>query len=184
MIQDAYGNTPVTVIGDSGAPFNDQFMPACMQKNWRSVWGLAIPDDCTECKQADGGGLLGFADFLMRKHPKAKVALISSMDDEVIRLFFSVGLQNCMNYQTADPVAITLAQTDPNQYMPAAQYEGGLNGLRTQYASTNRLATFYMTGQLHQHIFRPTFYTTTSGGMTIAQFVTNFMGGTVAQVGP
>jgi len=41
-----------------------------------------------------------------------------------------------------------------------------------------------MAGQLHQHIFRPTFYTTTSGGMTIAQFVTNFMSGTVAQVGP
>ena len=35
---------------------------------------------------------LGMADFLMRKHPKAKVGLISTMEDEVIRLFFSVGL--------------------------------------------------------------------------------------------
>jgi len=122
----------VTVIGDSGVPFSDQYMPACMQKNWRENWGLALPPDCTECQQADGGGLLGMADFLMRKHPKANVALISTMEDEVIRLFFSVGLQNCTNYATADPVAITLAQADPTQYMPAAQYTGGLNGVRSQ----------------------------------------------------
>ena len=124
------------------------------------------------------------ADFLMRKHPKAKVALISSIEDEVIRLFFSVGLQNCANYQTADPVAITLTQADPNVYMPAAQYSGGLSGLRSKYQATNRLATYYVPGQLHQHIFRASFFTTTVGSQTMAQFVTSFLGGTVAQVGP
>lgn len=183
MIQDSFGNTPVTVIGDSGAPFTDMYMPACMQSKWRETWGLALPPDCTECQHPDGGGLLGFADFLMRKHPHANVALISTMDDQVMRLFFSVGLQNCANYDTADPVQITLFQS-ATTYMPATQYEGGLNELRSLYQSTNRLATYYMTGDLHQHIFRPTFYTTTAGGVTMSQFVTNFLGGTIAQVGP
>jgi hypothetical protein len=184
MIQDAFGDIPVTVVGDSGVPLEDQYMPACMQKYWRQTWGIAFPPDCTECQSADGGKMLGMADFLMRKHPKAKVGLISTMEDEVIRLFFSVGLQNCANFQTADPVAITLAQIDPNQYMPAAQYSGGLTGVRTKYTSTQRLATFYMPGQVHQHIFRPSFYTTQAGGTTMAAFVKNFLDGTVVQAGP
>jgi hypothetical protein len=184
MIQDAFGDTPVTIILDSGMPFSDQYMPVCMQKKWRDTWGLAFPPDCTECKQADGGGLLGMANFLMRKHPNAKVGLITSIQDEVIRLFFSVGLQNCMNYETADPVAITVGQLDPNVYMPAAPYQAGMEGLRTQFQSTNRLATYFIPGQLHQWVVRPAFYTMTVANVTLAQFVTNFIGGTVAQVGP
>jgi hypothetical protein len=188
MVQDAFGNTPVTVIGDSGAPFNDQYMPPCMQKSWRETWGLALPPDCTECQSASGGGLLGMADFLMRKHPKAKVALISSTEDEVIRLFFAVGLNNCANLTTADPIATFIA----GGLMPAADYTAALMALRTQYQSTNRLATWYTTTggpapgltTYHQHIFRPSFYTEQGGGVVLAQFVTNFMSGTVAQVGP
>jgi hypothetical protein len=185
MIQDAFGDTPVTVIGDSGVPFDDQYMFTCMQKRWRDTWGLALPPDCTECKQANGGGLIGLADFLMRKHPKAKLAIISSMQDEVMRLFFSVGLKDCAAYETADPVAITITQIDPTVYMPADQYSGGLNALLAKYKPTSRMATFYMPGQIHQHIFRPSFYTTTAGGKTLAEFVGAFVtDGTIANLGP
>jgi len=181
MIQDTFGNTPVTAVLDSGIPFDDQYMPACMQSKWRSGWGLDLPPDCTECQQADGGGLLGMADFLQRKHPNAKLAIISTMEDEVIRLFFSVGLNNCANFDAGDPVAIFL-QTQP--YMPPATYSSAMTALRTQYQATNKLGTFFMPGLLHQHIFRPTFYTATAGGKTMAQFVTEFLAGTVAQLGP
>lgn len=185
MIQDAFGNTPVTIIGDSGVPFEDQYMFTCMQKKWRETWGLALPSDCEECKRADGGGLLGLADFLIRKHPKAKLSIVSSMQDEVMRLFFSVGLQNCANYETADPVAITVGQLDPNVYMPADQYTGGLNALLSKYKSTGRMATFFMPGQIHQHIFRPSFYTTSAGGTTLAKFVGDFVNqGTIVNLGP
>jgi hypothetical protein len=193
MVQDAFGDVQVFPISDSGPPFNDQYMPVCMQKRWREGWGFQFPPDCQECQQADGGGMLKLADFLMRKHPNASVGIISSTQDEVIRLFFSVGLNNCANFDTADAVITYLAKGDTNTYYPGPQYAEALNDIRTSYQGTGRLATYYMAlpdpanqpGELpHQHLFRPSFYTTTVGGKTMPQFITEFIGGTNAQVGP
>jgi hypothetical protein len=164
-------------------------MPVCMQQRWRELWGYnaSLPPDCAECFQADGGGLLRLADFLMRKHPNAKVALISSMQDEVIRLFYSSGLQNCANFATADPVAITLGQLFPDTYFAADQYTAGLNDLRAHFSSTGRFATYYLGGfniALHQHTFRQRFFDPTVGSETIAKFVADFLAGNVRSVGP
>jgi hypothetical protein len=38
--------------------------------------------------------MLHYADVLMRKPPNATIAMISSVQDEVIRLFYSPGLVN------------------------------------------------------------------------------------------
>ncbi|HVW27545.1 MAG TPA: pectin acetylesterase-family hydrolase [Polyangiaceae bacterium] len=189
MVQDAFGSVLVTAVDDSGPPFDDMYMPPCMQKLWRDNWGFddAFPPDCMECKQADGAGMVHYADFLMKKHPNGTVAIISSIQDEVIRLFYSPGLQNCMNYETANPVTIVLAQADPNTYFPAQTYTDGLNDLRTKYISTGRFATYYMGGTnitFHEHIFRDRFYTAAAGNVTIAQFVTDFLGGKMQQIGP
>lgn len=190
MVQDAFGCVPVRVIDDSGPPFIDQYMPACMQQKWRTLWNMnaSLPPDCTGCFNADGGGILNLADFLMQKHPNASIALISSMQDEVIRLFFSPGLNNCVNFDTADPVAITLAQVlDPTVYMAAADYTAGLDNLRSTYANSGQFATYYLGGAnitFHQHIWRQRFYDTTAGTETIAQFTSNFLNGTLEQIGP
>jgi hypothetical protein len=189
MVSDAFGNTPVDVIDDSGPPFDDKFMFPCMQKYWRNLWGYdaAFPPDCTECRQADGAGMMHLADFLMRKHPKARVALISSVQDEIIRLFYSMGLKDCSTITTADPVAIFIGGMDPNIYYPAQMYTDALNDLKNRYVSTGRFATYFIGGanQLnHQHIFRARFYETAAGNETIAQFVTKFLDGAVEQVGP
>jgi hypothetical protein len=165
-------------------------MPVCMQKRWRDTWGLndAMPPDCTECRRADGGDVLKLADFLIRKHPNASIALVSSMQDEVIRLFFSMGLKDCSTYDTADPVAITLGQVlDPTVYFAASQYTAGLNAVRAQYLGTNRFATYFLGGAnitLHQHTWRARFTDPAAGSMTIAQFVTDFLNGQMNQVGP
>jgi hypothetical protein len=189
MVQDAFGDTPVSVIDDSGPPFDDRFMPVCMQRRWREAWGLdaALPPDCEACRQADGGGLLELADFLIEKHPLAKIALISSVQDEVIRLFYSVGLVDCANYETADPVAVVLLQFDPTVFFPGDQYQSGLTDLRARYRETGRFATYFMGGGnlvFHQHLFRPRFYDPTAGTQSIAQFVSEFLDGTVAHIGP
>lgn len=189
MVQDSFGDVRVDVLDDSGPPFSDQFMPACMQQRWRDLWGYndSLPPDCEECFQADGGGLVHLADFLMRKHPKATIAIVSSMQDEIIRLFFSAGLNNCANFATADPVALTLGQAMPGTFMDGPSYTGGLTELRTLYGNTGRLATYYMAAAnmtLHQHTWRQRFYEPASGNMTIAAFVTDFLNGTMAQVGP
>jgi hypothetical protein len=190
MLQDAFGSVRVDALLDSGAPFSDKYMFPCMIKRFREMWGMndALPPDCTECKQADGGGLVKLADFLIKKHPNSTIAAVSSMQDEVIRLFFSVGLKNCSVFDTADPVAITTGQIlDPTVLYPAADYTTALNELRSSYAGTGRLSTYYLGGlniALHQHVWRARFTDPAAGTQTIAQFVTNFLDGQMAQVGP
>jgi Pectinacetylesterase len=189
MVQDSFGEIPVDAISDSGPPFDDAYMPVCMQKRWRESWGFegSLPPDCETCRQPDGGGLLKLADYLLEKHPDARIGFISTMQDEVIRLFFSVGLNDCAMYDTADPVAITVGQlVDPALLTPAEVYTAGLNDLRTRYGDTKRLATFYMLGDtpnFHQHLFRPSFYDPTNGS-SIAAFVAGFIEGKVETVGP
>lgn len=180
MVQDSFGSARVFPILDSGVPFEDSHWPACMQQQWRNIWGLdaAFPPDCDECFQADGGGMIHLADFLLDKHPNARLAVISGLHDEVIRLFFSPGLNNCATIETASPVAITLLQFDPATYIVPAEYEASLRGMEAAYQSTGRLATYYIGGpiaNLHQHTFRNRFYEAAAGGVTIASFVTGFL---------
>ena len=184
-----YCELEFVALDDSGPPFDDKYMPPCMQAKWRAAWGFdaAFPPDCAECKQADGAGLLHFADFLMKKHPNGTIGVISSVQDEVIRLFYSVGLQDCASYDTANPIGIVVFQTDPTIYFSAQQYTDGLTDLRTRYMATSRFATYYMGGaniSYHQHLFRSRFYDAAAGNQTIAAWVTDFLGGKITQVGP
>jgi hypothetical protein len=190
MVQDAFGSVLVDALLDSGAPFSDQYMPPCMQKRWREGWGFAgaLPPDCEECKQADGGGMIKLADFLIRKHPNSTIAAVTAINDEVIRLFFSVGQKNCATFDTADPVAITMGQIlDPTVLFAAADYEAGMKDLRERYKGSGRFATYFMGGfnsTVHQHIFRARFTDPAAGSETIAQFTTNWLNGQFEQIGP
>ena len=131
---------------------------------------------------------------MLRKHKQSNVGFVSTMQDEVIRLFFSAGLASCQNYDTANPVTIVLNQTNPMVYFAAQPYIDGLTRLRSNYVSTGRLATYYMGGASpnvtwHQHIFRSRFYdkggaNPSSGLESIATFVTNFLGNKLEQIGP
>jgi len=92
-----------------------------------------------------------------------------------------------MTYDTADPVGIVLLQADPKSYFPAQQYTDGLNDLRTKYVGTGKLGTYFMAGAnitFHQHLFRSRFYDAAAGGKTIAAWVSEFLNGTMSQVGP
>jgi hypothetical protein len=181
MVQDTFKNIPVIILADSAPPFSDQYMTPCLQAGWRALFGFsdALPPDCTTCFQADGGGLgTGLSDFLFLKHPNMRGALISSMQDEVIRLFFAAGLNNCANN---DPVTLLLF----GMY-PPLQFEQGLIALRTQYAG-KPIGSYYIAGPnviLHQHIWRDRFYTPAAGGITIADWTAGFVSGTLSHVGP
>jgi hypothetical protein len=188
MISDAFG-VQTDAILDSGVPFEDQFWPICLQKTWRDLFGLddALPPDCEQCFNADGGGLLGLTDFLMAKHPTSRIATVSSVHDEVIRLFFTPGLDDCATVTTADPIGITLGQVAGGQLFPEATYESGLLGVRAKYESSGRMASFLLAGvnqTLHQHTWRPRFFEVTAGSQSLASFVAGFLEGRVEQVGP
>jgi hypothetical protein len=65
-----------------------------------------------------GGGILNLAPSCSFKASERQVALISSMNDEVVRLFYSPGLANCANFDTVDPSDHILS-SGPRFYMVA-----------------------------------------------------------------
>jgi hypothetical protein len=117
LVQDSFAPVPVYVLDDSGPPLSTQYLPACLQKIWRETWALddALPADCTECRQPDGSGLMNIVDYWQRKYVLARVALVESAHDEVIRLFFSAGNDNCANN---DPILLFLGTLTLRKQVP------------------------------------------------------------------
>jgi hypothetical protein len=185
FVQDSFGDdTWVTAIDDSGPSFPDENLPVCMQKRWRELWGFdaSFPEDCTECRQANGGGTIKLIDFLERKHPNFRAAVVSSVHDEVIRAFFSSGLNDCTGFETASPVPAVLIS------FPSEDYAAGLTALRKEYEPTGKFASYYISGLFnntyHQHLWRPRFFEAAQGTTTIAQWTSDFLAGKMTQVGP
>jgi hypothetical protein len=188
MVQDTFGNVPVTVLDDSGPPFTTMDLPACVQKEWRDLWGFdaALPSDCAECTSSDGSGLTNIIVYWHHKYPHARVGLVSTTQDEVMRLFFGSADNTCASNNA------TLLSASGG--FTGMQYTQGLQDLVTAYQCTGVFATYYIGGQnpnfpyanYHQHIFRSEFYTvdTNSGSQTMAQWAGDFLNGTLDIDGP
>jgi hypothetical protein len=123
---------------------------------------------------------------------------VSSIHDQVIRLFLAAGTDNCSD---TDPNLLTtlgLQGGDVPEF-DGGQYENGLMDLRSTYLCTGRISSYFIgTGDpdasdsngtidtLHEHIFRPRFYDPLagSGRPTLAQWVGDVVAGKVEQIGP
>jgi hypothetical protein len=123
----------------------------------------------------------GVADFLWTKHPNMRVAAIARMEDEIMRLFYSVGLNDCADYDTLDPVGTTVGGfLDPAVIYPAEMYTAALKDLRDYMVSKKYPISSFMIAAdptIHQILFRPDLYTVQVGGKTAAQFVKDFLDG-------
>jgi hypothetical protein len=185
MVQDAFGHVPVTAIDDSGPPFSSMYLAPCLQQQWRTLWGFdaALPSDCSECNAPDGSGLTNIVYYWRRKYPNAKVGLISSMDDEVIELFFAQGISDCASNDPNILVLGSLLMPDGTAY-PNSMFEAGLMDLRDTFSCTGALATYYIAGSNHQHIFRSEFFQTLAGTQTLAGWTSDFLSGNLTQIGP
>jgi len=188
MVQDSFGSVPVVVLDDSGPPFLTADLPACIQQQWRQLWGFnaALPSDCVECNNADGSGLTDIVKYWHHKYPHARVGLVSTVQDEVMRLFFGSSNNDCAT-NNATELALSGGLT-------GAQYTTGLDDLLAAYQCTGALATYYIGGMnpnfpnptYHQHIFRSEFYTvdTDTGTQTMAQWTADLLNGTLDIDGP
>jgi hypothetical protein len=192
MVQDSFGKIPVSVLMDSALPFRVQFLPACLQKKWRALWGFdaALPSDCAECFHDDGSGLTDIVYYLLHKYRQARVAAVSTMQDEIIRLFYAQGENDCAS---DDATALTLTQGVGGGYT-GAEYTMGIEDLLQTFECTGRVAAYQIGGTspsfpyptYHQHIFRQEFYeaVTDDGGVTMAQWAADFAAGKLETVGP
>jgi|HubBroStandDraft_2_1064218.scaffolds.fasta_scaffold60742_2 hypothetical protein len=200
MIQDAFTTkVPVTVLDDSAVGFPDTtYMPACLQQEFRTTWGLdsAYPSDCASCFSSDGSGMMNIINYWHAKYKKAKIGLVMSIHDQIFRLFFASGANNCA---TNDPNLLTTLGLQGNNVpgYPASTWEMGMDSLRTAYDCTGAFSSYFIgdadpdagdsngtIDTLHMHIFRDRFYEPLAGGISPAQFTTDLLSGTVEDIGP
>jgi hypothetical protein len=201
LVQDSFGAVPVTLIDDSFPPFTGtQDITPCLQALSNSLWGLqaGLPSDCVECSDQDAGGFTNIVPYWLQKYPHAHLGLVSSIHDQVIRLFLAAGTDNCSD---TDPNLLTglgLQASDVPGFT-GDQYDDGLVSLRSTYLCTDRISSYLIgTGDpdasdsngsidtLHEHIFRPRFYDALAGAgqPTLAQWMADVIAGQVEQTGP
>jgi hypothetical protein len=200
MVQDAFGSVPVSLIDDSFPPFtgNDYITP-CLQALVTPLWGLtaALPSDCKECSDPNGG-LVNIVPYWLHKYPKTRLGMVSSLHDQIIRLFLAAGQNNCSDTDPNLLSGLALQGADPPAF-DAGMYENGLDALRATYLCTNNISSYFIgtadpdasdtngtIDTLHQHIFRPRFYDPLAGPgkPTLAQWTADVVAGKIEQVGP
>ncbi len=200
MVQDAFGKIPVTLVDDSFPPFTGtQDITPCLQGTVRPLWGLdqALPSDCAECSDPDGG-IANIVPYWLHKYPNIKLGMVSSIHDQIIRLFLSAGQNNCSDTDPNLLSGLALQGSDVPSF-DAGMYNNGLDDLRSEYVCTGKISSYFIgTGDpdasdsngsidtLHEHIFRPRFYDALAGpgSPTLAQWMGDVVAGKIEQVGP
>ncbi len=173
--QQFFANSMVIAITDSGIPFRDQYLEPCLQRKWRDLWGIdkILPADCEECFHPDGGGLTELAHYIKWKYPgRILGGGISSDQDEVIKLFFAAGLNNC-----SMPALFAL-----NQY-PQERFPAGLTDFIENVLGGEEAGSYATAGTAHQHLFRPRYFEENGIGMTLAEWVEEIINGNPVHVG-
>jgi len=158
--QIAFGDTPVTLIDDSGPPLSDTYLTPCLQQKIRDYWNIAaaLPADCTACNQSDGGGLGNAAGFLADKYPDRRLGLITSTRDGVIRSFLGFGYPDC---------------TSGGNPIPEPDFATGVAELRDQtLASHPNFRVFSKDSGLHVWLLSDPMSSVTSGGTDLSAWLT------------
>jgi hypothetical protein len=139
QVATAFGpNVKVTLIDDSGPPFEGTFVPGCLQQHFRTTWGIdegplaACGTDCTG--SADGTFMIEYLEYMLEKYPNNNFGVISSSQDQTIRNFWGYGNNNCSDLL---PGFLPPAYT-------GQRYQMGLESLRDNIFSTHQNAKLYM----------------------------------------
>jgi hypothetical protein len=174
----------VYAVTDSGLPFRDMYLEPCLQKIWRELWGLdaVLPKDCTGCFNPDGGGLAqGLGDYIFKQKYKGRMlgGGISTAQDQVIKLFFSAGLEECSYPVLLDLPGSALGLSG----YPAERYPAGLKDFVDSVAGRESVGSYMMEGDTHQHLFRPRFYEPNGLGKSIAEWLADTLDNRVLHLG-
>jgi hypothetical protein len=184
-VQTFFDKWGIRVIGvtDSGIPFRDKYLPACLQKRWRDTWNLdaALPKDCKGCFNADGGGLAeGLGTFMFKEKYKDRMlgGMISAVEDGVIRAFFGAGLDDCK----ADPGINTIASALNLGGFSGQQYRDGLKDV-VDFVGRDKVSSYMIGSWEHMHLWRARFYEPNGNGKTIAEWLGDVIDGKATHLG-
>lgn len=172
-IADAFPGKKVTLIDDSGPPLGDEVLAPCLQTLWRDLWGYgdALPADCADCFPQGGGGIINFASYMGRKHASQRLGLISSTGDDVIRLFFGFGQNDCTALLSSTP------QDEFEKALVAAR-DGAFSEPDGTWGS-------FIVDNTSQHTWLSgSYYSAEVGGVRLVDWVRDMLAGDARHVGP
>ena len=127
-----------------------------------------------------------------------RFGLVSSVHDQIIRLFLAAGQNNCTDTDPNILSGLAFQGSDVPSF-DAGQYSTGLDALRTAYVCSGTISSYYIgTGapdasdmngtidSLHEHIFRLALLRASRRPQppTLAQWMGDFVNGKVEQTGP
>jgi hypothetical protein len=165
--------TTLTLVNDSGPPMSSDYLPTCLQQQWRELWSFdsTFLADCGAACPDPNDYAVDWPLFLAGKYTDSNAALISSVADSVITMFYGFGVNDC------NPPLI------PS--MPAADFEAGLMDFRATMQSVPNFGTYYISGSTHTWIAADRFYDTTADGVRLVDWFRDIVeGNPPTHVGP
>lgn len=170
--QDAFGETPVHLLDDSGPPLSHDHMPACWQKRLAESWGWAntIYPGCEQCDVEGGDVVVPLVEMALDRlgdGADQRFALLTNNEDGIIKTFLGYGLDDCAEYDA----------TLLGPAYPAGRYPEGLTDLQQRTADRDNFAMFQITGGGHVLTTNDT-TAIEAEGVTLEDFLISFRDGT------
>ncbi len=172
FIRAGWPQTDTIVIDDSGVILPDAYLDPCLQTQLRETWGFSdlLPAACEGCAGEDGGGLSTMFEYLPDTYPDVRFALIASNQDQILRLFYGFGNDGC-------------AASNGLPDLGTDRYHDGLSALYTE-SLEGRFVLYEIDSDTHTWSTTPEFYTTSSAGVTMADWFASVLDGTAQTVRP
>jgi len=174
--QRAFGDTPVTLLDDSGPPMSADVYPPCLQELWRNVWGFdktALAECGSNCTDPNNFAADLFA-HLRTTFPNMRGGLFSSVGDQTIRVFAGYGWGGGYNVCQDIPTAVT-----------TQVFQAGLDEVRAKaMAAGPGFGSYYTPGTSHTILRTGNVYSTTIDGKSVAQWIGDLLAGTTSNIGP
>lgn len=167
--QQAFGNSPVYLLNDSGLILSDDYLAPCLQQHWRLLWNMdaTLPWDCAACRSSDGGGLINYLAYLADEYPTRNFGFLSSSGDTIMRYFYGFGSNNC---QAAFP------------FMSKGLFSNGILDVRYRFMN-DRFVSFFTAGEDHTFLTNQGFYQTSSEGVRVYEWIRQFLEDQAISVG-
>lgn len=166
QVQRAFPQTKVQLIDDSGPVMGAQYLPGCLQDQWRNLWGLdgSIINECQgNCPNQDFA--LDYTSFLARKYADRTMGVIDAVNDSVIRFFFGYGAKGCTG---ALPTTV-----------PDSTFQQGLLDFRSTITPIDpNFGTFFPLGNDHMWLANKRLYTNSAGGRPLISWIQDLVQGT------
>jgi len=174
LVQEAFGDVPVTAIDDSGPPLSSQYIPECLQERWRTVWGFdrSFLADCGDDCPNPNDYTVDYLKHVANKYPGKLGGLMETTADNVITLFYGFGASDCTS---SLPVPLS-----------EEIFREGLLDFRATSVSLGAFGTYFAVGTTHTWLRDEIFYTETSpDGVKLVDWYRDIVEGrAAAHVGP